>query len=216
MEDILDLYHEPYDPEYPVVCFDEMPYQMLEDVYEPLPMKEGKSKRVDYEYKRNGTCNLFMFFQPLRGWREVVVSERRTKADLAVCLKKLVDGWFPEAKQIRLVCDNLNTHNPSCLYENFEVSEARRMVQKLDFRYTPKHGSWLNMAEIELSVVSRQCLKQRIPAIEAVQTICSTWSEQRTQSKVSVSWSFSVEDARVKLLRLYPEVTPEETTVPEH
>lgn len=205
MEDILELYHEPYDPNYPVVCFDEMPYCMFKDVLSALPMKPGKVERFDYEFERKGVCNIFIFFQPLTGWRQVVVFERRRKKELAVCLEKIVNEWFPEARQIRLVCDNLNTHNPSTLYENFDASEARRMVRKLDFRYTPKHGSWLNMAELELSVLSRQCLKRRIPTIEDVRIACSAWSEKRTEKRIGVDWRFSVEDARDKLGRLYPK-----------
>lgn len=205
MEDVLELYHEPYEPKFPVVCFDEMPYQMLKDVYEEIPMKPGSPRKTDYEYKRRGVCNIFMFFQPLMGWRKVVVRERKTKIDFAECVKMLVDEWFPEAEQIRLVCDNLSTHTPVGLYEHFDAKEARRLIKRLDFRYTPKHGSWLNMAEIELSILSRQCLKQRIPEMEQVQGTCTAWEEQRTHKKLSVDWRFSVEDARVKLERLYPK-----------
>jgi len=204
MEAILDLYAEPYDPKRPVICFDELPYQLLMDLCKFMPMKPGRPERIDYEYKRMGTCNVFMFFQPLTGWRRVLVRDTKTKLDFAECMKTLVDEWFPEADEIRVVLDNLNTHTPVSLYDRFEPSEARRLTKKLSFHYTPKHGSWLNMAEIEFSVLSRQCLGQRIPTTEKVQHISSSWANQRTERKATVNWQFSTQDARVKLKRLYP------------
>lgn len=205
MEDVLDLYHEEYDPMKPVVTFDEMPVQLLSEVREPIPMKSGTVTRQDYEYKREGTCNIFMFFQPLAGWRKVKATEQRTKVDFAHCMKELVDEHFPQAELIRVVLDNLNTHTLGALYETFEPAEARRLCQKLDLRHTPKHGSWLNMAELELSVLSRQCLNRRIGSREEVQAECSAWEKDRTQKKVKVDWRFSTENAREKLGRLYPK-----------
>lgn len=204
MEDILDLYAEPYDPKRPTVSFDELPYQLLSDMYDSIPMKPGKPERIDYEYKRMGTCSIFIFFEPLTGWRRVLVRDTRTKLDFAECMKILVDECFPKADTIRVVLDNLNTHTPGSLYDRFEPSEARRLTKKLDFHYTPKHGSWLNMAEIEFSVLSRQCLGQRIPTTEMVERISSTWASERTECKATVNWQFSTQDARKKLKRLYP------------
>ena len=198
------MYAEPYDPKRPTVCFDELPYQLLMDMYESIPMKPGKPERMDYEYKRMGTCSIFIFFEPLTGWRRVLVRDTRTKLDFAECMKILADDWFPETDEIRVVLDQLNTHTPGSLYDKFQPSEARRLTTKLDFHYTPKHGSWLNMAEIEISVLSRQCLSQRIPTSEMVQDICSTWASERTERKATVNWQFSTEDARIKLRRLYP------------
>ena len=204
MEDVLDLYAEPYDPKRPVICFDELPYQLLADICEPMPMKPGKVKRIDYEYKRMGTCNVFIFFQPLIGWRRILVCDTKTKIDFAECMKTLAGKWFPEADEIRVVLDNLNTHTPVSFYDRFKPSEARRLTKNLDFHYTPKHGSWLNMAEIEFSVLSRQCLDQRIPTAEMVWHTASVWASQRTKRKAMIDWRFSTEDARVKLKRLYP------------
>lgn len=204
MEDVLDLYAEPYDPKRPVICFDELPYQLLANICKPMPMKPGKAKRIDYEYKRMGTCNVFIFFQPLTGWRRILVRSTKTKIDFAECMKTLVDKWFPEADEIRVVLDNLNTHTPVSFYDRFKPSEARRLTKNLDFHYTPKHGSWLNMAEIEFSVLSRQCLDQRIPTKGMVKRISSVWAERRTERKAMIDWRFSTEDARVKLKRLYP------------
>jgi hypothetical protein len=170
MEDLLDLYAEDFDPLRPVVCFDELPYQLVAETCLPLPMQPGKPLRYDYEYRRNGTCNLFMFFQPLAGWRHVEVTEQRTKRDFAYQMKALVDVHFPQAEVIRVVLDNLNTHSPAALYEVFEPQEARRIVRKLEFHYTPKHGSWLNMAEIEISVLDRQCLDRRLAEISIVRS----------------------------------------------
>lgn len=163
MEDVLDLYAEPYDVARPQVCLDECPYQLLSDVQEPVPVRPRQPARVDSEYEREGTCNLFMFFEPHAGWRHVKLTERRTAKDFAACLKDLVDTHYPEAAQIRLVTDNLNTHTPAALYATFPADEARRLTRKLEWHYTPKHGSWLDMAEVEFSVLARQCLDRRIP-----------------------------------------------------
>lgn len=204
MEDVLDLYAEPFHPRRPVVCFDERPVQLLADVYAPLPLQPGQARRVDYEYERGGTANLFVMCQPLAGWRDVKTTERRTKIDFAFCMKELVDVHFPEADVIRVVLDNLNTHTLGSLYEAFAPEEARRIARKLEFHYTPKHGSWLNMAEIEISIVSRQCLKQRIPTIGALDGVAQSWTQQRNAKKATINWCFDVTNARTKLARLYP------------
>jgi hypothetical protein len=204
MEDVLDLYALPYDPAYPQVCFDERPVQLLDNVIEPLPARPGYKRRFDYEYHREGTCNLFMMFQPLQGWRHVKVTERRTKLDFAHCMKDLVDIHFPTATCIRVVLDNLNTHTFASLYEAFEPAEARRIARKLEFHFTPKHGSWLNMVEIELSILSRQCLKRRIPDQAILRTEVNAWADYRNAQQATIDWRFSVHDARTKLLSLYP------------
>lgn len=204
MEDTLDLYAEPYDPRYPHVCFDEVPYQLVAETRIPLPMQPGKPERYDYEYRRNGTCNLFVFFQPLAGWRQVKVTERRTKLDFAQCMKELVDVLFPEAEQIRVTLDNLNTHTPAALYEAFEAAEARRLVRKLEFRYTPKHGSWLNMAEIEISVLTGQCLDRYIPDVTTLKREVAAWQEEHNARQATIDWQFTTAKARDKLKRLYP------------
>jgi hypothetical protein len=204
MEDVLELYAEPYDPAYPVVCFDESPYQMISETRVPVPAKQGKPQRIDYEYKREGTCNLFMFFQPLGGWRHVKVTERRTAKEYAQCMKDLVDVHFPDAILISVVQDNLNTHTGAALYEAFAPAEARRILNKLDFRYTPKHGSWLNMAEVEIGVVLGQCLDQRIPTMPTVRRKVSGWERRRNTAKAMVNWRFTTTNAREKLKRLYP------------
>jgi transposase len=204
MEDVLDLYAEPYDPDYPQVCFDERPVQLLGDTYAPLPMQPGQARRYDYEYERGGTANLFMMVQPLTGWRMVITTQHRTKVDFALCMQKLVDVYFPTAKRIRVVLDNLNTHNPSSLYAAFEPAEARRILRKLEFHYTPKHGSWLNMAEIEISVLSRQCLPQRLPTIPILDQQVTAWTSDRNERGVKIKWCFNLDNARTKLARLYP------------
>lgn len=203
MEDVLDLYAEPYDPRRPVVCTDERPCQLLADVLEPLPMKPGRTRRIDYEYERKGTCNLFIAFQPLQSWRHLKLTERRTKADFAYWLKELVDVHFPDAEVIRLVLDNLNTHVLGCLYEVFDPAEAHRIAHKFDFHFTPKHASWLNMAELEFSVLVRQALKQRIPSLEAMQSIIHSWQCTRNAKHATVNWRFSTTDARTRLSSLY-------------
>jgi len=204
MEDVLDLYAEPCDPLSPVVCFDERPYQLVSEVRLPLPAKPGRPQKYDYEYRRNGVCSLFVFFQPLEGWRHVETTERRTKQDFAHCMKALVDDYFHHAKVVRVVLDNLNTHTPAALYETFEPQEARRILRKLDFHYTPKHGSWLNMVELEISVLSGQCLDRRIGNIEALKEETGAWEEERNDAKATVDWRFTAADARIKLKRLYP------------
>lgn len=204
MEDVLDLYALPLDPNYPQVCFDERPVQLLEDVYEPISAQPGQVRRYDYEYERNGTANLFVICQPLAGWRSVKTTERRTKIDFAHCMKDLVDIHFPDAEMIRVVLDNLNRHTPGALYEAFEPKEARRILRKLEFHYTPKHGSWLNMAEIEISILSRQCLKQRVGSIDKLQLVTHSWTQQRNEQQAKINWEFDVTKARTKLARLYP------------
>lgn len=204
MEDVLDLYHQPYDPSRPVVCFDESNKQLIAETRIPLPMQPGQVQRYDYEYDRQGCCNLFMFFEPLAAWRHVEVTDQRTMIDYAHCMKYLVDERYPDAKVIRVVQDNLNTHKPAALYEAFPPQEARRILQRLEFHYTPKHGSWLNMAEIELHVLNSQCLDRRIPDKVTLIKVTTAWDVDRTQRAASVNWQFTTQDARIKLHRLYP------------
>jgi len=204
MEDILDLYAEPYDPIFPVICFDERPYQLIREVRQPIEGHPGRLIRFDYEYKREGTCNLFIFFHPLAGWRRMKVTDRRTKADFAACMKEVVHDHFPEARRIRVVLDNLNTHTYATLYESFSPQEARLIARKLEFHYTPKHASWLNMAEIELSVCTSQCLDRRLPDLEQLHTELAAWETQRNQEKATVKWQFTTDQARSTLKRLYP------------
>jgi len=203
MEDVLDLYQEPFDPLRPVVCFDERPYQLVGEVRTPVPAAPGRRLRFDYEYRRRGTVNLFLLFQPLAGWRHVEVTERRTNADFAHQMKALVDVHFPQAERIRVVLDNLSSHSGAALYETFEPAEARRLVCKLEFHYTPKHGSWLNMAEMELSVLGRQCLDRRIPSPERLRSEIAAWEKTRNEQRAQVTWRFTVPNARAKLHRLY-------------
>ncbi|CAA9388027.1 MAG: Mobile element protein [uncultured Chloroflexia bacterium] len=203
MEDVLDLYAEAYDPRRPVVCFDELPMQLLAEVTQPLAAEPGKPKRQDYEYKRKGHCSLFIAFEPLTGQRQVTVRERRTNADFAQQMQQLVAS-YPEAEVIRVVLDNLNTHTPAALYQTFPADEARRLTRKLGFHYTPKHGSWLNMAEIEWSVLARQALIGRLADITAVEARVSPWQTERNQRRATVNWCFSTAHARTKLARLYP------------
>lgn len=206
MEDILALYHEPYNPECPLVCFDEALKQLVQELRQPLPAQPGQPARYDYTYQRNGTRNLFVFSEPLRGWRHVKVTRRRTKEDFAYCMRYLVDEVYPDAKCIRVVLDNLNTHNPAALYETFEPAEAKRILDKLEFHYTPKHGSWLNMAEIEFSVLTRQCLDRRIPDAETLQQEIAAWEAERNAQATMINWQFTTEDARIKLAQLYPSI----------
>lgn len=201
---MLDLYAEPYDPMRPVVCFDESPIQLIGEVKEPLPMMPGQPVRYDYHYQRNGTRNLFILFQPLAGWRHIKITERRTIIDYAQCLKDLVDIHFPDARLIRVVQDNLNTHTPWSLYEAFRPDEAKRILSQLDFHYTPKHGSWLNMAEIEISVLNRQCLSRRIGDEATLHQEVDAWERNRNIQKVKGEWRFTTADARLKLRKLYP------------
>lgn len=203
MEAILDLYAEAYDPAFPVVCFDESPYQLISHTRRPLPVQSGRPARYDYEYRREGTCNLFVFFQPLCAWRHVHVTARRTKIDFAACMRMLVDHLFPHATRIRLVLDNLNTHKPESLYEAFTPEEARRILRKLDFHYTPLHGSWLNMVELEFAALSTQCLDQRLASISQVRDAVWLWEAARNAAGITVNWRFTTPDARQKLNRLY-------------
>jgi len=204
MEDILEVYRRPDDPKRPLVCIDEASKQQVQETREPLPRQVGKPKRYDYEYDRHGVSNLLMIFAPLEGWRRVKVTDRRTSVDFANCLKDIVDVHFPEAEQIVWVSDNLNTHKPAALYEAFAPEEARRMSEKLEWHYTPKHGSWLDMAEIELSVLQRQCLDRRIPDQETLKREVEAWEHERNQCAVKANWRFTTEDARIKLKKLYP------------
>ncbi len=206
MEEVLDLYAQPYDPRRPQVCFDERPVQLLADLYSPLPAQPGQVRRYDYEYERQGTANLFMMCQPLAGWRQVKVTDQRTKVDFAHCMQELVEVHFPDAEVIRVVLDNLNTHTPAALYDAFPPDEARRLLRKLEFHYTPNHGSWLNMAEIEISILSRQCLKQRIGTTDRLQQVSEPWTDRRNQQKATINWCFDVTEARTKLARLYPSL----------
>jgi transposase len=206
MEDVLSVYTRPADPERPLICMDEKPLQFLGEVRPPLPLSPGQPVREDYEYQRNGTTNLFILFAPRSGWRHIEVTERRTKQDWAHLVRELVDVHYPKADRIVLVMDNLNTHSPASLYETFEPSEARRLTEKLEIHFTPKHGSWLNMAEIELSLLSKQCLDRRIPDPETLRREVEAWEERRNASQARVDWRFTTADARVKLKRLYPSI----------
>jgi transposase len=204
MEQVLDLYQQPFDPEEPVVCFDEASKQLIAETRTPLPMQPGEPLRYDSEYQRQGTTNLFMFFDPLANWRHVEVTDRRTLVDFASCMKALVDDFYPQAKVIHVVLDNLNTHKLAALYAAFPAQEAHRIVQRLRFHFTPKHGSWLNMAEIELSILARQALADRIPDKETLIQEVQAWEHQRNNSGATVDWRFTTKDARIKLKRLYP------------
>jgi len=204
MEDVLELYAEPYDPRRPQVNFDETSKQLISETRRPLPAQPGQPERFDYEYEREGTRNLFLFTEPQAGWRHLNVTEQRTMVDFAHQMKWLVDVAYPEAEVIRVVLDNLNTHKAASLYEAFAPEEARRIVKKVEFHYTPKHGSWLNMAEIELSVLQRQCLARRIPDQATLVHEVSAWEKERNEKQATIDWRFSVTDAREKLKRLYP------------
>ena len=204
MEDVLDLYAEPYDPQRPVVCFDETSTQLLAETRSPLPPRPGLPLRQDYEYRREGVRNLFLACEPLAGWREVAVTERRTMQDFARRMRWLVDEAYPEAEAVRVVLDNLNTHRRASLYETFPAEEARRIARRLEFHYTPKHGSWLNMAEIEFSVLSRSCLKKRLSGEEALRREVDALVTERNTARATINWRFNTRDARTKLHRLYP------------
>jgi len=206
MEDVLDLYAEPSDPLRPKVNFDEASKQLITETREPMPAQPGQPQRYDYEYERNGTARLFLFIEPQAGWRHVSVTDQRTMLDFAHQMQWLVDERYPEAEVIRLVLDNLNTHRVASLYEAFEPAEALRISRKLDFHYTPKHGSWLNMAEIELSILQRQCLERRIPDKPTLTLEVGAWETQRNKEQATIDWRFSVTDAREKLKRLYPSL----------
>lgn len=204
MEDVLALYAEPYDAKRPKVNFDETSRQLLADRRPPLAVRTGRPQREDHEYERKGTRNLFIVCEPQAGWRQVTVTERRTKLDFAQQMKGLVDERYPQADVIRVILDNLNTHGPGSLYEAFEPAEARRLVEKLEFHYTPKHGSWLNMAEIELSILQRQCLNRRLATEAMLKREVAAWEQQRNAAQDTIDWRFTITDAREKLKRLYP------------
>ena len=205
MEDVLDLYEEPHDPKKPTVCFDELPYQLVAEKRVPISAKPGRAERYDYEYERRGTTNLLAFFEPRGRFRHLEVSTRRTKQDFALFMRRLVDEHYPDARKVRVVLDNLNTHTPAALYESFEPAEARRIVSKLEFHYTPEHASWLNQVEIEFSVLSRECLGgRRIPDEETLGREVGAWERERNERGATVNWRFTSEDAREKLARLYP------------
>ena len=206
MEEILDFYAEPHDPKRPKVNFDETSKQLIKETRAPVPTKPGQVTRYDYEYERNGTRNLFLFCEPQAGWRHIVVTEQRTMHDFAQQMKWLVDEAYPDADLIRVVLDNLNTHKLASLYETFAPAEARRIAKKLEFHYTPKHGSWLNMAELEFSVLSRQCLDRRIPDETTLICELQAYEERRNVAKAKITWRFASEQARVKLQRLYPTI----------
>ena len=204
MEDVLEVYRRPYDRQRPQFCMDEASKQVLRDVRAPLPAHPGHPARVDYEYERGGVANLFLFCEPLAGQRWLDVTDRRTKADWAQQIKDLVDVRYPDADRIVLVLDNLNTHTPAAFYEVFAPAEAKRLTDKLEIHYTPKHGSWLNIAECELSALSRQCLDRRFPAFAALAAEVAAWQERRNAAGTRVDWRFTTDDARIKLKRLYP------------
>ena len=204
MEDVLDVYTRPYDKDHVLVCMDETTKQQIMEVRRPMWHAPGRTYRCDAEYKRNGVSNLFMFFAPLEGCRHVEVTDRRTKVDWAKALRQLVHEHFPRARKIIPVMDNLNTHSPSSLYEAFRPEEAKRIMDKLEIHYTPKHGSWLNMAEIELSILGRQCLSRRIPDQQTLRHEVAAWENARNENAATIDWRFTTEDARIKLKRLYP------------
>ena len=206
MEDVLRIYANPYDPNRPVVCVDEGGKQLIGDVREPLPVRPGCVAREDSEYRRGGMANLFMAFEPLAGRRHVEVTERKTSVDFAHFLRTISDEIYHESETIVLVCDNLNTHSPAAFYEAFEPSEARRLAERFEWHYTPKHGSWLNVAEMELSVIARQCLDRRIPDAATLTREIELWQRQRNAAKVVVRWHFTTADARIKLRKLYPTI----------
>ena len=206
MEDVLEVYHRPYDPDHPVVCLDERSKALRSTPRGGLPTRPAICRREDYEYERNGVCNILLWVEPLAGRRQVQVTDRRTAVDFAEQLRELVDVAYPEAKKIVVVTDNLNTHSPHALYERYPPAEARRIAQKLEWHYTPEHGSWLNMAEIELSALSRQCLCRRMDRQQTVAREAAVWERERNQAQTKVDWQFTTADARIKLKRLYPIV----------
>jgi transposase len=206
MEDVLDLYAEEYDPKFPVVCFDETSKQLVRELRPRLVAESGKLERFDYEYKRGGVANLFMMCEPKSGWRHIEVTEQHTKRDFAEQMQWLVNEAFPQAEKIRLVMDNLATHSRGALYERFEPEEARHLLRKLEFHYTPKHASWLNMAEIELSVLARQCLSRRIADKQKLKREVKAFEEKRNQAKAKIEWKMTTTDAREKLSRHYPSI----------
>jgi len=208
MEDVLEVYHRPYNPRRPQVCLDETNRQLVRETRTPIPAAPGRPATVDYEYERNGTVNLFMMFEPLAGQRHVLVTERRTAKDYAHAIRHLLDVAYPEAEKVVLVQDNLNTHTPASLYETFEPAEAKRLADRLELHYTPKHGSWLNMAEIELAVLAEQCLDRRLADRATLEREVAAWQAARNADGRGVDWRFTTEDARIKLTHLYP--TPQD------
>ena len=206
MEDVLDIYELPYHPDCPVVCMDEKPYQLLGETRKSWAMRPGNNKKVDSEYLRNGTCSIFAFLEPLAGRHHIRVREHRTALDWAEEIQYLVDEMYPHAEKILLVMDNLNTHRPSALYKKYPPEEARRIIKKLEIHYTPKHGSWLNIAEIELNVMTRQCLSRRIESIEILKKELAAWEAEQNRKQSHINWQFRMKDARVKLISLYPQI----------
>jgi hypothetical protein len=206
MEEVLEVYHRPHDPACPLVCLDETSKQLIRETRVPIPARPGRPARTDYEYERNGTANIFMLFAPLDGWRHVTVTDRHAAVDYAYLLKDVSDRWFPDAAKIALVQDNLSTHKPASLYEAFPPAEARRLVERFEWHYTPKHGSWLNMAETELSVLSSQCLDRRISTRQRLIDEITAWEAARNKHHAKADWQFTTADARVKLKRLYPSL----------
>ncbi len=206
MEDVLDVYERPYDEKHPVVCMDEKPYQLLGEVREPMEARPGKDKKIDSEYIRNGTCSIFAFVEPLGGKHHVSVREHRTAIDWAEEIKYLVDEMYPQTDKIVLVMDNLNTHKIASLYKRYPASEARRIIKKLEIHYTPKHGSWLDIAEIELNVMTRQCLSRRIGNIDTLRLELQAWEQEHNKIASKINWQFKTTDARIKLQSLYPNL----------
>ncbi len=206
MEGVLEVYQTAYNPKIPVICIDEATKQLVKETVVPIPAERGQPERVDYEYERNGTANLFMVCEPMVGWRRVEVTQQRTAIDYAHLLKTLVDSDYVQAEKLIVIQDNLNTHSPASLYKAFEPQEAQRILSRLEFCHTPKHGSWLNMAEIELSILSRQCLDRRIPDLETLKSEVDVWQDNRNHEETWIDWRFTTADARVKLHRLYPSI----------
>jgi hypothetical protein len=213
MEDVLAVYARPVDPQRPLICFDEGGKELVAQVTPPLPAAPGRPAREDSAYLRNGAANLFLACAPYEGWRQVQVTARRTAVDFAHAVRALVDRSFPDAERIVLVTDNLNTHTPAAFYQAFPAPEARRLLQRLEWHYTPKHGSWLNMAELELSALARQCLARRIPDRATLAQEVAAWVEARNQPQVRIAWRFGIDDARVKLAHCYPTPEPDTSTV---
>lgn len=216
MEDVLEVYHRPLDPARPVVCFDEASKQLVKETRPPIPASPGRPATTDYEYERNGTANLFMIFEPLGGKRHVKVTDRRTAVDYAHVIRDLVDVHYPHADKIVLVQDNLNTHKPASLYQAFPPAEARRLIERLEIHYTPKHGSWLNMAETELGILSRQCLDRRMSDQAFLTSEVAAWEKPRNVAKSKVHWQFTTDDARIKLHRLYPQIASVNSEQKDH
>jgi transposase len=216
MEDVLAVYHRPPDESRPVVCVDEGGKQLIGDTRPPLPLRPKSPAKQDHEYRRNGVANLFVAFEPLAGWRHVEVTERKTSVDFAHFIRRLVDEQYPDAGQVVLVMDNLSTHTPASLYKAFEPAEARRLCERLEWHYTPKHGSWLNMAECELSVLARQCLDRRIPDLDTLRREVESWEGDRNAATVAADWQFTTADARTRLKRLYPVIEPATSALPDH